>query len=57
VSIGWDGERYDPIAARLGITTGTVRLRLSRGRARLRELIDNAPTPHHGSQSLSRYAG
>jgi DNA-directed RNA polymerase specialized sigma24 family protein len=54
VSIGWDGERYDPIAARLGITTGTVRLRLSRGRARLRELIDNAPTLHHGNQSLSR---
>jgi RNA polymerase sigma-70 factor, ECF subfamily len=43
MSTGWDGERYETIAARLGSPTGTVRSRLSRGRTRLRELADTAP--------------
>jgi RNA polymerase sigma-70 factor, ECF subfamily len=56
MSIGWDGERYETIAARLGIPTGTVRSRLSRGRARLRELTDAAPAPHRESRPQSRPA-
>jgi RNA polymerase sigma-70 factor, ECF subfamily len=56
MSIGWDGERYETIAARLGIPLGTVRSRLSRGRTRLRELTDTAPPPRHGSQPQSRPA-
>jgi RNA polymerase sigma-70 factor, ECF subfamily len=57
MSIGWDGERYETIAARLGIPVGTVRSRLSRGRTRLRELTGGTPAPQRGSQSLSRPAG
>jgi RNA polymerase sigma-70 factor, ECF subfamily len=57
MSIGWDGERYETIAARLGIPTGTVRSRLSRGRATLRELTDAAPAlPLHSSRPRSRPA-
>jgi RNA polymerase sigma-70 factor, ECF subfamily len=49
--VGLDGERYDTIAARLGIPVGTVRSRLSRGRTRLRELIESGPRPRprHGN--------
>jgi RNA polymerase sigma-70 factor, ECF subfamily len=58
MSVGWDGERYETIAARLGIPVGTVRSRLSRGRTRLRELTDAAPAlPRRGSQSPSRPTG
>jgi DNA-directed RNA polymerase specialized sigma24 family protein len=56
MSIGWDDEHYERIAARLGVLVGTVRSRLSRGRTRLRELTDTAPPPPHGSQSQSRPA-
>jgi len=43
VLVGLGGERYETIAARLGIPLGTVRSRLSRGRTRLRELIGGEP--------------
>jgi RNA polymerase sigma-70 factor, ECF subfamily len=57
MSIGWDGERYETIAARLGIPLGTVRSRLSRGRTRLRELTGAAPAPpRRSSQPQSRPA-
>jgi RNA polymerase sigma-70 factor, ECF subfamily len=35
-----DGERYEEMAATLGVPIGTIRSRLSRGRTRLRELMD-----------------
>ena len=57
MSISWDGERYETIAARPGIPVGTVRSRLSRGRIKLRELTDTASAlPRRGSQPLSRPA-
>jgi len=43
--VGLEGERYDVAATRLGVPVGTVRSRLSRGRLRLRELIDGVPQP------------
>ncbi len=37
---GLDGQSYQEIAKRAGISVGTVKSRVSRGRARLRELLD-----------------
>jgi len=56
VPIGLDGERYETIAARLGVPVGTVRSRLSRGRTTLRKAIESAPPPPGSSQSRSRPA-
>lgn len=38
--VAWDGMRYEEIATTLGVPLGTVRSRVSRARARLRELMD-----------------
>jgi RNA polymerase sigma-70 factor, ECF subfamily len=38
--VGLEGMRYEEVATILGIPVGTVRSRLSRGRDRLRELMD-----------------
>jgi len=37
---GHEGERYEEMARRLGVPIGMVRSRLSRGRTRLREMMD-----------------
>jgi RNA polymerase sigma-70 factor, ECF subfamily len=42
--VGYEGMRYEEIAATLGIPIGTVRSRLSRARAKLRELMDTNET-------------
>jgi RNA polymerase sigma-70 factor, ECF subfamily len=49
----WEGLEPREIAEVLGLTTVVVRPRLSRARARLRELLGNDPEPpgHHPSSS------
>ncbi|HMD63057.1 MAG TPA: sigma-70 family RNA polymerase sigma factor, partial [Stellaceae bacterium] len=54
VLVGLKGERYETVAARLGIPAGTVRSRLSRGRRRLRELMDGRPPPDVASGLIRR---
>lgn len=48
----WEGLESREIAEVLGLTTVVVRPRLSRARARLRELVGNDPPPpgHHSSR-------
>jgi RNA polymerase sigma factor (sigma-70 family) len=47
----WEELSVDEVAAALEISPGTVKSRLHRGRAALRELIENAP-PHAGLESV-----
>jgi RNA polymerase sigma-70 factor (ECF subfamily) len=53
----YEGKTVDDIAQLLGVSTGTVKSRLSRGRAALHPLLDDRPTPapevsaHPGSPS------
>jgi RNA polymerase sigma-70 factor (ECF subfamily) len=42
----WEELTYDEIAMALGVPVGTVRSRLSRGRARLAALTDPGPGHH-----------
>jgi RNA polymerase sigma-70 factor (ECF subfamily) len=48
--VGLEGMSYDDVAAVVGVPTGTVRSRLSRGRLALRELMDVEPQRHDGRQ-------
>src|SRR4029077_8051506 len=41
--VGLEGMTYEDVAQILGVPIGTVRSRLSRGRERLRELIERDP--------------
>ncbi len=43
--VGREGMRYEEIAETLGIPIGTVRSRLSRARARLRQILDMNASP------------
>jgi RNA polymerase sigma factor (sigma-70 family) len=43
---------YEQVASTLGIPAGTVMSRLSRGRERLRELLDGRPAGSHGAPTL-----
>lgn len=43
---------YEQVASTLGIPVGTVMSRLSRGRERLRELLDGRPAGSHGAPTL-----
>jgi RNA polymerase sigma-70 factor (ECF subfamily) len=46
--VGLEGMRYEEVASVLGVPVGTVRSRLSRGRAMLRKLMDMKDEPFIG---------
>jgi RNA polymerase sigma-70 factor (ECF subfamily) len=48
----WQGLSYEEAALALGTPIGTVRSRLSRGRARLRELIEESGHERDGKQAV-----
>lgn len=50
----WEGLESREIAQVLGLPTGVVRPRLSRARARLRELLGNDPPPSGHNQDRQR---
>jgi RNA polymerase sigma-70 factor (ECF subfamily) len=52
--IGLEGMSYDHAAAVLGIPTGTVRSRLSRGRLALRELMEVEPNRRDERRQMTK---
>jgi RNA polymerase sigma-70 factor (ECF subfamily) len=52
--VGLEGMPYESVAEILGVPTGTVRSRLSRGRERLRELMGRERDPHSASSAASK---
>jgi RNA polymerase sigma factor (sigma-70 family) len=50
----WSGLDYAQAAEALGVPIGTVRSRLSRARARLRDLVERELVPRHGQEPDSR---
>jgi RNA polymerase sigma-70 factor (ECF subfamily) len=52
--IGLEGMSYDDAAAVLGIPTGTVRSRLSRGRLALRELMEVEPNRRDERRQMTK---
>src|SRR3954464_3815278 len=44
--VGLEGMRYEEVAQVLGVPVGTIRSRLSRGRASLRRPMGTVPDPH-----------
>jgi RNA polymerase sigma-70 factor (ECF subfamily) len=51
--VGLEGMAYESVAQILGVPIGTVRSRLSRGRERLRELMERERDPHSASSGAS----
>jgi RNA polymerase sigma-70 factor, ECF subfamily len=49
--VGLEGMTYEDVAQILGVPIGTVRSRLSRGRERLRELMQREQDPHSASST------
>jgi len=45
-----EGQSHEQIASRAGISVGTVKSRIWRGRAMLERLLDPPATPHRGTQ-------